>query len=120
MQMKQKHSQPPKEVVDTNMRKVVKKLGCPKKMDKPEEVKPLKLYGVAEIMDMPLDENIYEDQVFDNILVLRKCPNLDFVVGRLDGFAINIRCGRKLSNRLIGKQISIKKAKDEEIYHYLP
>jgi len=91
------------------MRKVVKKLGRPKKMDKPEE-----------ITEIQVDEDISEDQVFDNILVLRKCPNPDFVVGRLDGFAINIRCGRKASNRLIGKQISIKKSKDEEIYHYLP
>jgi len=109
MQMKQKHLQPFKAVVDTNMRKVVKKLGRPKKMDKPEE-----------IIEIQVDEDISEDQVFDNILVLRKCPNPDFVVGRLDGFAINIRCGRKVSNRLIGKQISIKKSKDEEIYHYLP
>jgi len=109
MQMKQKHLQPSKVVVDTNMRKVVKKLGRPKKMDKPEE-----------ITEIQADEYISEDQVFDNILVLRKCPNPDFVVGRLDGFAINIRCGRKASNRLIGKQISIKKSKDEEIYHYLP
>ena len=91
------------------MRKVVKKLGRPKKMDKPEE-----------IIEIQVDEDTSEDQVFDNILVLRKCPNPDFVVGRLDGFAINIRCGRKSSNRLIGKQISIKKSKDEEIYHYLP
>jgi hypothetical protein len=91
------------------MRKVVKKLGRPKKMDKPKE-----------IIEIQVDEDTSEDQVFDNILVLRKCPNPDFVVGRLDGFAINIRCGRKLSNRLIGKQISIKKPKDEEIYYYLP
>ena len=91
------------------MRKVVKKLGRPKKMDKPEE-----------IIEIKVDENIFDDQIFDDVLVLRTCPNPDFVVGRLDGFAINIRCGRKASNRLIGKQISIKKSKDEEIYHYLP
>jgi hypothetical protein len=118
--MKQKHLQPSKEVVDIDMRKVVKKAGRPKKMDKPEEIQPFKTYSVAEIMAMPLDEDISEDQIFDNILILRGCPNPDFVVGRLDGFAINICCGRKLSNRLIGKQISIKKPKDEEIYYYLP
>jgi len=109
MQTKPKHSQLSKGAVDTNMKTIAKKLGRPKKMDKPEE-----------IIEIQVDEDTSEDQVFDDILVLRKCPNPDFVVGRLDGFAINIRCGRKASNRLIGKQISIKKSKDEEIYHYLP
>jgi hypothetical protein len=113
MQTKPKHSQLSKGAVDTNMKTIAKKLGRPRKMDKAEEI-------IVENTDCNLQQTEDTDEVFDDILVLRKCLNPDFIVGRLDGFAVNIRCGRKVSHRLVGKNISIKKSKEEEIYHYLP
>lgn len=83
----------------------------PRKVGRPKKAQPLK-------MDLPADNYELGDLWLDNILVMRKCPNPDFVIGRLDGCAINIRCGRKFSNKLIGKKISVMKPKDEDIYYY--
>ena len=55
-------------------------------------------------------------------LVLRVCNNPTWVIIRMDGVAVPVKCPSKLSNKLVGKRVKVclVSADPEDYYEYAP
>lgn len=58
----------------------------------------------------------------EDYLVLRVCNNPTWVIVRMDGIAVPVKCPSKLSNKLVGKRIKVclVSAEPEDYYEYAP
>ena len=86
-----------------------------KKRGRPPKVKP-------EIQDSTLES---EDEVSyeGDYLVIRKCPNPSWVMVRMDGEAVPVKCPPRVSHKLVGKPIKvaiIRPEVGEQFYEYMP
>lgn len=63
-----------------------------------------------------------QEEPFEEYLVLRVCNNPTWVVVRMDGVAVPVKCPSKLSNKLVGKRIKVclVSADPEDYYEYVP
>ena len=56
-------------------------------------------------------------------LVIRKCPNPSWVMVRMDGEAVPVKCPPRVSHKLVGKPIKVAMIRPEvgeEFYEYMP
>ena len=85
------------------------------KRGRPPKIKP-------EIQDSPLESQdgfSYEG----DYLVIRKCPNPSWVMVRMDGEAVPVKCPPRVSHKLVGKPIKVAMIRPEvgeEFYEYMP
>ena len=58
----------------------------------------------------------------DEYLVLRTCANPTWVIVRMDGVAVPVKCPVRVSNKLVGKRIKVclVSADPEDYYEYTP
>ena len=58
----------------------------------------------------------------EDYLVLRTCNNPTWVVVRMDGVAVPVKCPVRVSNKLVGKRIKVclVSADPEDYYEYVP
>lgn len=58
----------------------------------------------------------------EDYLVMRVCNNPTWVIVRMDGVAVPVKCPSKLSNKLVGKRIKVclVSADPEDYYEYVP
>lgn len=58
----------------------------------------------------------------DEYLVLRTCNNPTWVIARMDGVAVPVKCPVRVSNKLVGKRIKVclVSADPEDYYEYAP
>lgn len=63
-----------------------------------------------------------QEEPSEEYLVLRVCNNPTWVVVRMDGVAVPVKCPSKLSNKLVGKRIKVclVSADPEDYYEYAP
>ena len=54
--------------------------------------------------------------------VMRVCSNLSWVIVRMDGLSVPVKCPSRLSNKLVGKLIKVclVSAEPEDYYEYAP
>lgn len=62
-----------------------------------------------------------QEESSDEYLVLRVCNNPTWVIVRMDGVAVPVKCPSKLSNKLVGKRIKLclVSADPEDYYEYV-
>lgn len=63
-----------------------------------------------------------QEELSEDYLVMRVCNNPTWVVVRMDGVAVPVKCPSKLSNKLVGKRIKVclVSADPEDYYEYVP
>lgn len=66
-------------------------------------------------------DNLMEQQSDDKYLVVRACNNPNWMVVRMDGLAVPVKCPSKMSNKLLGKTIKVclVSADPEDYYEYV-
>ena len=81
--------------------------------------RPAKKFIVIE------DEPVFAEkpdrrEVDDDFLVMRVCNNPNWVIARMDGVAVPIKCPNRISNKLVGKRIKVclVSAEPEDYYEY--
>ena len=75
------------------------------------------------IDDSPCSLNSLVDQQHsDDYVVIRMCNNPSWVIVRMDGMAVPVKCPARLSNKLLGKRIKVclVSADPEDFYEYAP
>lgn len=62
-----------------------------------------------------------QEELSDDYLVMRVCNNPTWVIVRMDGVAVPVKCPSKLSNKLVGKRIKLclVSADPEDYYEYV-
>ncbi len=67
-------------------------------------------------------DNLISQQIDDEFLVMRVCNNPSWVIVRMDGLAVPVKCPSRLSNKLVGKRIKacLVSADLEDYYEYAP
>lgn len=62
-----------------------------------------------------------QEELSEEHLVLRVCNNPTWVIVRMDGVAVPVKCPSKLSNKLVGKRIKLclVSADPEDYYEYV-
>ena len=62
-----------------------------------------------------------QGELSDDYLVMRVCNNPTWVIVRMDGVAVPVKCPSKLSNKLVGKRIKLclVSADPEDYYEYV-
>lgn len=70
------------------------------------------------IDDSPCDLN--SEQIEKEFLVMRVCNNPSWVIVRMDGVAVPVKCPNRVSNKLVGKRIKVclVSAEPEDYYEY--
>jgi glycosyltransferase involved in cell wall biosynthesis len=63
----------------------------------------------------------YNQQVEDDFLVMRICNNPSWVIVRMDGLAVPVKCPVRSSNKLVGKRIKVclVSSEPEDYYEYV-
>lgn len=63
-----------------------------------------------------------QEELSEDYLVMRVCNNPTWVIVRMDGVAVPVKCPSKLSNKLVGKRIKVclVSADPEDYYEYVP
>ena len=87
----------------------------PARRGRPPKVKPETLDSPVE----PQDNTTYEG----DYLVIRTCPNPNWVMVRMDGEAVPVKAPPRVSHKLVGKPIKvvmIRPEVGEQFYEYLP
>ena len=66
-------------------------------------------------------DNLIEQQFDEKFLVVRSCSNPNWVIVRMDGQPIPVKCPNRLSNKLLGKTIKIRlvSSDPEDYYEYV-
>ena len=64
--------------------------------------------------------SLVDQQVDEDFLVMRICNNSSWVIIRMDGMAVPVKCPSRLSNKLVGKRIKVclVSADPEDYYEY--
>jgi hypothetical protein len=67
-----------------------------------------------------IDEPPSIKQSDEDFLVMRVCNNPSWVIVRMDGLAVPVKCPSRLSNKLVGKRIKVclVSAEPEDFYEY--
>lgn len=65
-------------------------------------------------------DNLIKQQVDEDFIVMRVCNNPSWVIVRMDGMAVPVKCSSRLSNKLVGKRIKVclVSADPEDYYEY--
>jgi hypothetical protein len=65
-------------------------------------------------------DNLIEQQIDEDFIVMRVCNNPSWVIVRMDGMAVPVKCSSRLSNKLVGKRIKVclVSADPEDYYEY--
>lgn len=65
-------------------------------------------------------DNLIEQQIDEDFIVMRVCNNPSWVIIRMDGMAVPVKCSSRLSNKLVGKRIKVclVSADPEDYYEY--
>jgi hypothetical protein len=85
------------------------------KRGRPRKIKPETQDSTLESQDGFSYEGDY--------LVIRKCPNPSWVMVRMDGEAVPVKCPPRVSHKLVGKPIKvvmIRPEVGEQFYEYMP
>lgn len=55
-------------------------------------------------------------------MILQTCNNPTWVIGRIDGFRVNVKVPSQMAKRLIGKEVSVTlvNSDSEDYYQYTP
>jgi hypothetical protein len=74
------------------------------------------------IDDFP--SNVYDvagEQIEDTFLAMRVCNNPNWIIVRMDGLAVPVKCPSRMSNKLVGKRIKLclVSAEPEDYYEYV-
>jgi hypothetical protein len=73
------------------------------------------------IDESPCEINDFtSNQIEDDFLVMRVCNNPNWVIVRMDGLAVPVKCPNRISNKLVGKRIKVclVSAEPEDFYEY--
>jgi hypothetical protein len=64
--------------------------------------------------------SLVEQQIDEDFIVMRVCNNPSWVIVRIDGLAVPVKCPARLSNKLVGKRIKVclVSADPEDFYEY--
>jgi hypothetical protein len=85
------------------------------KRGRPPKAKPDTLDPIVESQDNTTYEGDY--------LVIRTCPNPNWVMVRMDGEAVPVKAPPRVSHKLVGKPIKvvmIRPEVGEQFYEYMP
>jgi hypothetical protein len=65
-------------------------------------------------------DSLVNQQIEDDFLVMRICNNPSWVIVRMDGLAVPVKCPVRASNKLVGKRIKVclVSADPEDYYEY--
>jgi hypothetical protein len=65
-------------------------------------------------------DSLVNQQIEDDFLVMRACNNPSWVIVRMDGLAVPVKCPSRASNKLVGKRIKVclVSADPEDYYEY--
>lgn len=66
-------------------------------------------------------DSLVDQQIDEDFLVMRICNNHSWVIARMDGLAVPVKCPARLSNKLVGKRIKVclVSADPEDYYEYV-
>jgi len=97
-------------LVDISMKKVAKKAT--------KRGRPAKKTLIIDESPCDLDS----EQIDKEFRVMRICSNLSWVIVRMDGLSVPVKCPSRLSNKLVGKLIKVclVSAEPEDYYEYAP
>jgi len=65
-------------------------------------------------------DSLVNQQIDDDFIVMRVCNNPSWVIVRMDGLAVPVKCPPRLSNKLVGKRIKVRLVSPdpEDYYEY--
>jgi hypothetical protein len=65
-------------------------------------------------------DSLVNQQIDDDFIVMRVCNNPSWVIVRMDGLAVPVKCPSRLSNKLVGKRIKVRLVSPdpEDYYEY--
>jgi hypothetical protein len=65
-------------------------------------------------------DSLVNQQIEEDFLVMRICNNPSWVIVRMDGLAVPVKCPVRTSNKLVGKRIKVclVSADPEDYYEY--
>ncbi len=65
-------------------------------------------------------DSLINQQIEEDFLVMRICNNPNWVIVRMDGLAVPVKCPVRSSNKLVGKRIKVclVSADPEDYYEY--
>ncbi len=99
-------------------------------MKQPKTKKPAAKRGRPPKSKIVIDERpcsvanlvAQQEELSEDYLVMRVCNNPTWVIVRMDGVAVPVKCPSKLSNKLVGKRIKLclVSADPEDYYEYVP
>jgi hypothetical protein len=66
-------------------------------------------------------ESLLEQQSEKEYLVVRLCSNPSWIIARMDGLAVPVKCPIRISNKLLGKTIKVclVSSELEDYYEYV-
>ena len=66
-------------------------------------------------------ESLIEQQSEKTYLVVRSCSNPSWIIVRMDGLAVPVKCSSRISNKLLGKNIKVclVSSEPEDYYEYV-
>jgi hypothetical protein len=66
-------------------------------------------------------EDLTNQVIEEDFLVIRVCNNPNWVIIRMDGTAVPVKCPSRISNKLVGKRIKVclVSAQPEDFYEYV-
>jgi hypothetical protein len=82
--------------------------------------RPAKKFLIVE--DSPCSLNsLIDQQIEDQFTVIRMCSNTSWVIVRMDGLAVPVKCPSRISQKLLGKRIKVclVSADPEDYYEYV-
>ena len=99
-------------LVDISMKKVAKKAT--------KRGRPAKKTLIIDESPCSLD-SLIEQQIDEEFLVMRMCSNPSWVMVRMDGLAVPVKCPSRISQKLLGKRIKVclVSADPEDYYEYV-
>lgn len=82
--------------------------------------RPAKKLVVIEEPSASINETP-ENQIEDKFLAIRVCNNPNWIVVRMDGLAVPVKCPPRISNKLVGKlvKVCLVSADPEDYYEYV-
>jgi len=100
-------------LVDTSMETQAKKAA--------KRGRPFKKVLIIEDSPCSLN-NLVEQQNDEEFRVMRLCSNLSWVIVRMDGLSVPVKCPSLISKKLLGKLIKVclVSADPEDYYEYAP
>lgn len=99
-------------LVDTSMKTQAKKAA--------KRGRPAKKLLIIEDSLCSLN-SLIDQQVNEEFLVMRMCSNPSWVMVRMDGLAVPVKCPSRISQKLLGKRIKVclVSAEPEDYYEYV-